>query len=111
MLIHYTLKTLERERRAKVSFIHLDFLLEPPAPRKSLSLLVERFRLSRLFDLNLCFRFDLSRSLARLRRTGDNDLLLLLERPILNVFEEFLKKENETFVNFMFFHSNRIVSR
>jgi hypothetical protein len=73
-----------------VSCIHLDFLLEPPAlSRKSLSLLCERFRRSRLFDLSLCFLFDLSRSLARLRRTGDRDLLLLLERPILDVCELF----------------------
>lgn len=70
-----------------IVFIHLDFLLElPPASRKSLSrsLLVERnFRLSRLFDLGLCLRLDLSRSFALLRRTGDKDLLRLLERPIL----------------------------
>lgn len=64
------------------SFIHLDFRLELPAPRKSLSRLAERFLRSRLFDLSLCFRLDLSRSFARLRRTGEVDLLLLLERPI-----------------------------
>lgn len=76
------------------SFIHLDFRLEPPA-RRSLSRLAERFRRSRLFDLSLCFRLDLSRSLARLRRTGDVDLLLLLERPISYVCELFLKNPKE----------------
>lgn len=83
MLIHYTLKSLSmRVEGCGKAFIviHLDFRLEllPGANRMSLSLLVERFRLSRLL---LCLRLDLSRSLARLRRTGDTDRLL--ERPIL----------------------------
>ena len=63
-----------------IHFIHLDFRLELEGPpRKSRSRLNERFLLSRLLDL-LCFRFDLSRSFARLRRTGVKLLLLLLER-------------------------------
>lgn len=60
--------------------IHLDFRLKP-LERKSR--LEERFRRSRLFDLR--FRLDLSRSFARLRRTGETDLLLLLDRPIVDV--------------------------
>lgn len=72
--------------------IHLDFRLELAALRKSLSRLGERFRRSRLFDLGLCLRFDLSRSFARFRRTGDIDLLRLRERPIFDVFEYFLQK-------------------
>lgn len=84
------------------SFIHLDFRLEPPAPRKSLSRLGERFRRSRLFDRSLCFRFDRSRSFARFRRTGDIDLLLLLERPICEYFS-LQKGESKTFVYFMRF--------
>jgi hypothetical protein len=83
------------------SFIHLSFRLELPA---SLSLLKERGRLSRLFDLSRFsrFLFDLSRSFARLRRTGETDLLL--ERPIEDLTRAlFVKSEIRNVCSFKSF--------
>jgi hypothetical protein len=60
----------------------------PPPPMVVVPLYsTERERLRRLFsrdlERTLCFLFERSRSLARLRRTGDRDLLLLLDLPMI----------------------------